>query len=188
MPRATRAAAERTRISLLATAAALFAERGFHAVSVGDVAGAVGVSRGAVYHNWADKTALFAEVVEHAHAEAAEQAAAAAAGLDDPIDVLLDGALAYVAACADDRHRRILLVDGPAVMDRVRWVALEREYAASLLGDALERAELDPIRRPAVSLLLAGAVQRAVVGVSEGMPLEALRAPLRAMIQAAVHS
>ncbi|MCD2499180.1 MULTISPECIES: TetR/AcrR family transcriptional regulator [Microbacterium] len=185
MPRATRAAAERTRISLLRTAASLFAERGFHAVSVGDVAGAVGVSRGAVYHNWADKTALFAEVVEHAHADAAERAAAAADG-DDPIDVLVAGALAYVAACADDRHRRILLVDGPAVIDRARWAALEREYAASLLADALELADVDPMQRPAVSLLLAGAVQRAVVGVAEGMPLEALHAPLRAMIEATV--
>lgn len=186
MPRATRDAAERTRMALLASAAALFAERGFHSVSVVEVAGSAGVSRGAVYHNWADKTALFAEVVEQAHADAAEQAAVATAEIDDPIDALLHGALAYIAACADHRHRRILLVDGPAVIDRARWVALEREYAASMLADALDRAEVEPARRPAVSLLLAGAVQRAVVGVAEGMPLEELHTPLRAMIEATV--
>ena len=55
---------EDTRARLLASAARVFARRGFHAASVEEVAEDAGFSKGAVYSNFASKEDLFLAMVE----------------------------------------------------------------------------------------------------------------------------
>ena len=55
---------EQTRKRLLQSAAKLFAEKGFDATSVDDVAEAAGFSKGALYYNFASKDDLFEALVE----------------------------------------------------------------------------------------------------------------------------
>ena len=82
--RTRRTQAERTaatRAVLIDAARALFAEQGFANVSTQAIAAAAGVTRGALYHQFADKTALFTAVYEEVErtvvAEVAERIAAA---------------------------------------------------------------------------------------------------------------
>src|ERR1700746_3335493 len=63
---------EATRAALLDEATVLFAERGYAGPSLEDVASASQVTRGAVYHHFASKQALFEAVLELQEARAME--------------------------------------------------------------------------------------------------------------------
>jgi AcrR family transcriptional regulator len=74
MKRKRRTQAERrqeTREEVLAAASRAFARNGFHGTSLDAVAEEAGVSRGAVYYNFADKEELFLELLDRRCAERA---------------------------------------------------------------------------------------------------------------------
>ena len=88
-----------------------------------------GVTRGALYHHFADKTELFAAVLEKVEGEMAVRMAEtiAAAGETDPVEIMRLGSAFWLDACADPEVQRILLMDAPAVLGAG---SLERDRAA----------------------------------------------------------
>jgi AcrR family transcriptional regulator len=68
-PRRRRLPAAERRETILRSAAELFAQVGYRAAKVSDVAGRVGVSEPVIFQNFGSKAALFAAVVERAAAE-----------------------------------------------------------------------------------------------------------------------
>ena len=111
---------ERTRTALLDTARIRFAADGYAATSTPAIVEEAGVSRGALYHHYRDKADLFAAVVEREYAAVAEAieatASATMARTDDSVDILVAAGNAFLDAMRDLGRRRILLVDGPAVL------------------------------------------------------------------------
>ena len=71
---ASRSAA--TRAALVTAARPLFAAKGYAAVGTDEVARAAGVTRGALYHQFAGKEELFAAVFEQVEAEISDRIAA----------------------------------------------------------------------------------------------------------------
>ena len=55
---------EDTRQRILAAALALFSEKGYDAVSVGEIAGAVGIKAPSLYNHFPSKQAIFDAIVE----------------------------------------------------------------------------------------------------------------------------
>jgi AcrR family transcriptional regulator len=100
------------------------------------------VTRGALYHQFRDKAALFAAVAETIHAEIAHQitAGAQADGLTDPMAALQAGMRRFLEACADPLVERTLLLDGPAVLGWQAWRDLADRYGLGLLQYALQAA------------------------------------------------
>jgi AcrR family transcriptional regulator len=133
-----------TRAALVAAARALFAEHGFAEVGTERVAQAAGVTRGALYHQFADKTDLFAAVLEAVEvdltARLIEVVDAAAGG--DPLDLLIAGADAWLDASTEPEVRRIVLLDGPSVLGWERWreVGMRHGFGlvSGLLGELIE--------------------------------------------------
>src|ERR1700723_1791471 len=80
--------AAETRDALIAAARPLFAAQGFPEAALETIVRAAGVTRGALYHHFADKTELFAAVFEQVEAEVATQMgeAIAAANETDPVE------------------------------------------------------------------------------------------------------
>ena len=91
----------RTREQLLDAAAELFAQRGYHAVSVDAVAAAAGYTKGAVYARFADKQDLFLALLDRWLAEQAEGLTTADGG----------GADGFAAALDRDRIWNLLLLE-----------------------------------------------------------------------------
>ncbi|WP_442874206.1 TetR/AcrR family transcriptional regulator [Devosia sp. SL43] len=109
-----------TQRALIAAARRLFAEKGYAGTGTPEIVAAAGVTRGALYHHFADKLALFTAVVEEEHLLMAMAINAAAEGEDEPgpIKALIAGCDAFLDAMQDPGRRQIMLIDAPAVLGR----------------------------------------------------------------------
>lgn len=161
-----------TRRTLLDAARRLFGAEGYAAVGTERVAREAGMTRGALYHQFADKTELFAAVLEEVEAEIASRMAEAANGLD-PADtgaLLVAGAGVFLDACTEADIQRIVLLDGPSVLGWERWreICLRHSVGlvAFLLADGMERGTIP--RQPVDPLthVLIGAVDEAALYVA----------------------
>src|SRR3954447_6640615 len=105
---------EATRAALADAAERLFAERGFADTPTEVVVQAAGVTRGALYHHFRDKTDLFRAVYEHLEERIIGRIETSVQGVTDPMTVLRKGSEAFLDACLDPAVRRVVLLDGPS--------------------------------------------------------------------------
>jgi AcrR family transcriptional regulator len=123
---------EATRAALLDEATTLFAERGYTGTSLEDVASASQVTRGAVYHHFASKQALFEAVLEVQEARVTAEVLAAATA-PDPWDAALLALDAYLAHCCDPVYGQLVWLEGPAALGWHRWRECEKNYSYGLV-------------------------------------------------------
>ena len=109
-----------TQRALISAARTLFADKGYADTSTPEIAAEARVTRGALYHHYADKLALFKTVVEQEHLLLAMAINGATSGDNEPgpVKALIAGGDAFLDAMQDQGRRRILLVDAPAVLGR----------------------------------------------------------------------
>jgi AcrR family transcriptional regulator len=107
---------EATRRAVLGAARSSFARKGYAQSSVDEIAAAARVTKGAVYHHFAGKEALFRAVHDQVEAEAQARTAAAVIPEGTPIDQLVAQVNAYLDVALDPEIQRITLIDGPAVL------------------------------------------------------------------------
>lgn len=117
-----------TRGKILWAARQLFAEKGYAAASTPAIVAAAKVTRGAMYHHFADKAAVFAGVVNAELADVGQRMSKAALTNPDPVEQLILGGEAYVLAMAEPGRRRILLVEGATVLGMERIEALRAQH------------------------------------------------------------
>jgi len=167
MDRIRRTQAERaaeTREALIAAARPLFARHGFSEVALETIVRAAGVTRGALYHHFADKTELFAAVA------ARMGEAIAAANQTDPVEIMRLGAGFWLDACSEPEVQRIVLVDAPAVLGWTRWTEIGNRYnigmVRALLTDAVENGRIPPQPIEATALTILGAMREATLYVA----------------------
>lgn len=131
--------AKATRERLVEVATRLFTEHGYDGTSTEAVLRESGVSRGALYHHFDSKKALFDAVLEAVDAALMEQAAAEAATLvgDDPRTLLRHACVRWLRLAQQPAVRQIVLIDGPSVVGWPRWRELDERYALGLLKQAL---------------------------------------------------
>lgn len=156
------------RARLIAAARGLFVEKGYADTSTPEVVRAAGVTRGALYHHFADKLALFDAVVE---AEAAILALDInTSAVSDGADPLLAGTLAYFAAMAVPGRARLLLIDGPAVLGHSRMDSIDAGQGRDSLRDGLAaaRPDLSDVKLNALTVVLSAAFDRAALEISAG--------------------
>ncbi len=123
---------EATRAALLDEATALFAARGYAGTSLEDVASASQVTRGAVYHHFASKQALFEAVLDVQEARVTADVIAAASTAD-PWDAAMLALDAYLTHCCDPVYGRLVWLEGPAALGWHRWRECEKDYAYGLV-------------------------------------------------------
>src|SRR6267154_466842 len=130
-----------TRAAILNAGRLLFGERGFAATTMDDIAEQARVAKGAVYHHFATKEAVF--------------------------EAMVAGTQHYFAACAKGPTGQIILRDGPAVLGWERWREIDAQHfggkipralAAAMDAGLIARQPIEPLAR-----LLLGAVTEAAV-------------------------
>lgn len=179
-PRSNRERTEATRHALIEAARALFVGSGYAATSTPQVCAAAGITRGALYHHFADKRDLFrAVLLREAQAVTADIEAATPADLP-PREALVAGSQAYLDAMTVPGRTRLLLVEGPAVLGPVEILAMDESNAASTLRQGLAAVlpghKLLPV--DALARLLSAAFDRAALEIDAGADAREVRAAM----------
>jgi AcrR family transcriptional regulator len=175
-PRARRTQADRsaaTRDALVAAARRLFAAHGFAEVPTDAIVAAAGVTRGALYHQFADKTALFEATLEAVEADIAGRLAdeAAAAGISDPVVALRHAVRTWLDICVEPEIYRIALIDGPSVLGWAHWREVCQRsvfgLVQALLAHGIELGRIRPLPVGPLAHVLMGAGDEAALYVAE---------------------
>lgn len=145
----------------------LFGERGFAATTMDDIAEAADIAKGAVYHHFKTKEAVFEAVFEQVSGDLVQDIDRAVRSEKDVLAAIVAGTQHYFAACAKGPTGRIILRDGPAVLGWERWREIDARHfggkfprALTVAMDAglIARQPVEPLAR-----LLLGAVTEAAV-------------------------
>jgi len=149
------------RIKLLDAAAALFAEKGFHAVSMRDIAQAVGMLPGSVYYHFASKDELLLATYEEGVGQISERVDAASDGASMPWDKLEAACRAHSEMLLEESYYAQVILsvfpgDVPTVADNLK--SLRNGYEdrfRSLIDDLPLETDVD---RHTLRLMLLGAL------------------------------
>jgi len=175
---------------LIHAARTLFAENGFSATGTEEIVRAAGVTRGALYHQFEDKTALFVAVFHEVERDWVAQVVQEIAGIKDPVEALRCGCDAFLSVCCDAEIRRIALIDAPSVLGWQRWRELDATYGLGLLRQVLDAiadaGEIEHEWVPELAHLLLGALGEAAMVVGhapeDDLARERVRLSLRWMV------
>ncbi|MGJ8709900.1 TetR/AcrR family transcriptional regulator [Pantoea agglomerans] len=169
---------EENRAKLIAAARKAFAKKGFAAASMDELTASVGLTRGALYHNFGDKKGLLAAVVAQVDGEMAQQAKAAASGVSDAWEKLVAEGIAYIRMAMDAEVQRIVLRDGPAFLgDPSQWPSQNSclEATRETITRLIDSGIMKPVDADAAAHLLNSAALNAALWVaSSSEPEKAL--------------
>lgn len=185
--RSNRERTEKTKAALIAAARALFVEKGYAETSTPEIVTAAGITRGALYHHFEDKRALFRAVVW-------EEALAVTRAIEHatperlaPLDALIAGSNAYLDAMRVAGRTRLLLIEGPTVLGFKDMKQLDEETTTLTLKHGLEaalsqsRASETPV--DALADVLSAAFDRAALAVDAGGDATRYRRAIAHMIK-----
>jgi len=171
-PRATRRAenARATRRALVREARRLFTRHGYAEVSLEQICARARVTKGALYHHFRDKRDLFRTVCREVEELWVAEALAAASAERDPLGRLQLGCQASLDGCLDPTVQRVLLLDGPAVLDWDELRQLDSHRGLGLmrtaLEDAMEAGQLERQPREPLARLILGALTEASLAIA----------------------
>lgn len=164
-------AAAATRSHIVDCAKALFATEGYEAISIERIVEAAGVTKGALYHHFKNKRALFETVFEAAEIELSGRASpelAQAEGADTWSRYRIR-VQTYLDAILDARFHQILLVDGPAVFGWAEWRSREAahgiESLTKALSQAIDEGNVPPLPVPPLADIVVAAIHEAALTI-----------------------
>ena len=128
-----------TRDRLVEAGRDAFGERGYDATSIAEILDAAGVAKGALYHHFDTKAALFDAVLDRVVQEIAEAAADRARRAPDPAASLKAGCGAWLEMTLDPAIQRIALLDAAAVVGWARMRDIDDRHTLSGMRRNLER-------------------------------------------------
>ena len=178
-----------TQRALIAAARRLWGERGYAEVGTPEIAEAAGVTRGAMYHQYADKAALFRTVIEAMDVEIIEriQGSVAATQPKTPGDTMHAMANAWLDIASEPEVRQLMLTDAPSVIGWAEYREMSQsnsvEAAEQLLNAAIEAGQLRPQPVRPLALVLLGAFEEAAIYIARADDPAQAREEVRAVIR-----
>lgn len=158
-----------TREALIAAARRLWGVRGYAEVGTPEIATVAGVTRGAMYHQFTDKAALFHEVVEAVEQDVMARMGTmvAESGAATPAEAIRAAVDAWLEVSADPEVRQLMLLDAVSVLGWAGFRDIAQRYSLGmteqLLTEAIRAGQLarQPVR-PLAHVLI-GALDEAAM-------------------------
>ncbi|OBK45344.1 TetR/AcrR family transcriptional regulator [Mycobacterium sp. 1081908.1] len=171
-----------TRDALISAARKLWGRRGYADVGTPEIAAAAGVTRGAMYHQFADKAALFAEVVEAVEQDVMSRMGTivAESGATTPAEAIRAAVDAWLDVSGDPEVRQLILLDAPSVLGWPAFRDVAQRYSLGmteqLLTEAVRAGQLaDQPMRPLAHILIGALDEAAMVIATADDPKRARR-------------
>lgn len=176
-----------TRERLIAAARQLFVEKSYAETGTPEIVARAGLTRGALYHHFADKQSLFHAVVVEEARKVAGEIEARSVNSTTPLQGLLTGGEAFLEAMAVPGRTRLLLLDGPAVLGQAAMDEIDEAHGNRTLREglitAMQAGEIRSLPPAALTALLGAAYDRAALVIEAGGDAEALRQTLTALLE-----
>ncbi|OBA84074.1 TetR family transcriptional regulator [Mycobacterium sp. 1164966.3] len=161
-----------TRDALISAARKLWGQRGYAEVGTPEIAKEAGVTRGAMYHQFADKATLFREVVEAVEQDVMARMAitVASSGATTPADAIRAAVDAWLDVSSDPEVRQLVLLDAPAVLGWAGFRDVAQRYSLGmteqLLTEAIRAGQL--VRQPVrpLATVMIGALDEAAMAIA----------------------
>jgi AcrR family transcriptional regulator len=153
---------ESTRQALVDSAVELFTERGYAATSLDEVAKRARVTKGALYHHFSGKQALFEAAFDAVERSAMSKIAEIVVGPGGAWERATTGLQQWFRVCLDPSYQRIVINEAPVVMGWERWREAEDHFSFGLVRAALQglidAGEIEAVPVEAAARLLFGAL------------------------------
>ena len=165
----TQPARTKRELQMLETARIVFGERGFAAVTMDDLAAAIGVAKPQLYTTFGNKERVYLACMEPAAEALVDTVAAAVEATETPAETLRAGVHAFFIFVDADRNAWRVLFDEtlPAGAEPARRAAEQRERLTELVATAqLERL---PEERRATVRVEIEALSTAMLGAAEAL-------------------
>lgn len=188
MPRTQTERSAATQAALVGAARRLWGARGYAEVGTPEIAEAAGVTRGAMYHQYADKAALFVAVLEAVETEILERLAGrvAAAGPTGPAEALYAAADAWLEIAGEPEVRQLVLLDAPSVLGWSGFREISQRYALGmteqLLQAAVDAGQLRPQPVRQLATVMIGALDEAAMSIAGAEDPEREKEDVRAVV------
>lgn len=178
--------AELTRAAVVSAAIARFTADGYTATTIDAIAEEARVTKGGVYHHFADKAELFEAAFIAMEERLLRHVTAGVAGIEDPLELMTAGIDAFLAECAHEDFRRIALEQAPGALGWARWKKIDESYFLGLIRgglDALARTgDYDIGDGDLTARILLAALGEAGLSVAAAADPAAERARARALL------
>ncbi len=182
---------EATTALLIREARKLFAAGGFAGTSIEDIASAAGVTRGALYHHFPSKEALFEAVFDAEHAELGVKIYTALDKKKGALERVEAGCEEFLRLCGDPEVQRILLIDGPAVLSSRREKIWDSSWLPMMTSGFEKAMEEGTVERrsaaPLAHVIFGGMCQGAMMAARSDDPsrsMNEVRLEVQRMIDA----
>jgi AcrR family transcriptional regulator len=164
---------ESTKQALVDSAVDLFTKNGYASTSLDAIVKRSRVTKGALYHHFSGKQALFEAAFNQVETRAMERLTKATDGDDSPWERALGGVQEYIQVCLDPTYQRLVIREAPVVMGLERWREAEERFSFGIVRDVLEQ------------LIDAGEINEVPVEVTARMMFAALSAGANIIAEAA---
>lgn len=161
-----------TKAALVDVAEKMFTEHGYAGTSLDAVVAGADVTKGALYHHFSGKQALFEAVFERIENDAAQQIQAALPTQEEPWAMADAGLRALLSVMQDARYRRIVIQEGPAVLGYERYREQEERSAFNNVLEIIQSVltagtwELDEDMKLTFSRIFFGAITAAGASIA----------------------
>lgn len=158
---------------LIDVARDLFTRKGYVEASIDEIVNGAGLTRGALYHHFEDKKALFRAVFLELQGQIGKRIEIIDREEPDPWKGLLLGCREFLAACTEPAFQRVVMLDGPSVLGPESWRHADEVHSTHLLRARLrllvEQNVLVSVDPDILTALLNGALNDAalMIAISE---------------------
>lgn len=161
----------RTKAAIIAAATEHFGQKGFGETTIDEIALAAKVAKGAVYHHYVSKQALFEAVFDEVSSRLAAELASRKPRNSATIEPLIDATKGYFELCAIPSTTQITLRDAPGVLGYERWKELDAKHFGGLVAFGLDAAmkagvlreqPVEPLAKMFLAAIQAAALECAV--------------------------
>jgi AcrR family transcriptional regulator len=161
----------RTRRAILDQARQLFVSQGYAATGTEQMIAGLGITRGALYHQFGDKQGVFRAVIEEVFAEIAAEIEGQAKTGKTAWKQLIRGCYAFLDIAQREEIRRLLFIEAPAVLDAETLSMFDRRYGYGLLLNAVHAAvnagELEVPDVEGFTMMINGALDQLAAWVAQ---------------------